>query len=98
MRLDHRGQEWRQRTQKTFYDLLDKFPNMKMEELRLYIRSTRAYPYDVLLFRKSNHSSTLRAFADVHRELVDQKSQSVLLHANMHNYDVPKEQWVLLNS
>ena len=54
LRVDHRSHDWRRRTQKTFYDLLDKQPNMTLEELRLIIRSTRAYPYDILLFRESN--------------------------------------------
>ncbi|RAO72840.1 uncharacterized protein BHQ10_008852 [Talaromyces amestolkiae] len=51
LRVDHRSHEWRRRTQKIFYDLLDKQPNMTLEELRVVIRSTRAYPYDILLFR-----------------------------------------------
>ncbi|EED11558.1 mating locus protein, putative [Talaromyces stipitatus ATCC 10500] len=51
MRVDNRSDEWRQRTQMTFYDLLDKHPNMKLDELRIVIAGAQAYPYDILLFR-----------------------------------------------
>lgn len=51
LRKDHRSDEWRRSTQKIFYDLLDKQPNTTLDELRVVIGSTRAYPYDILLFR-----------------------------------------------
>lgn len=69
---------------------------MTLEELRIVIRSTRAYPYDILLFRESKrmqNSIIIGILLICVRQLVNPKPQSVPRNAGMHLYH---DRWGLL--
>jgi hypothetical protein len=54
MRPDPRGFGWRRQVQILFYNIFERRPFLGLMDLRILIILARAFPYDILFFRKCN--------------------------------------------